>query len=134
MSNSVIRAELETKLKAWADAQIPKVPVAFENLPFTKPTNGVFIEAYLIPNDTIDVDVSGNSKRYIGIFQVNCWAKSGNGMKQVEALAQNIISLFPMLPKAGSVSIEGTPQAARSILDSSGWTVVPVTIKYRYEQ
>ena len=133
MSNSVIRAELDSKLKAWADAQIPKVPVAYEGFPFTKPTDGVFVESFLIPAITMDSDVSGDSKRYLGIYQINCWARSGRGMKQVETLAQNIINLFPMLPKTGSVSIESTPYAEKYVLDQSGWVILPVTIQYRYE-
>lgn len=133
MSNSIIRAELETRLKAWADAQVPKVPIAFEGVSFTKPTDGVFLEAYLIPNLTLDTAVDGTRQRHLGIFQVNCWARSGKGMRQVEALAQNIINLFPLLPKSGMVSIEKTPNAESHLLDPSGWIIVPVTVSYRFE-
>ena len=133
MSNSVIRKALEGRLAAWANAQSPKVPVAFEEAPFTKPTSGKFLEAFLVPAITLDRDVSGNGKRYLGIFQVNCWALSGKGMAEVEALAASVISLFPLLPKQGNVSIESTPYAESAMDDSAGWTITPVTIKYRYE-
>jgi hypothetical protein len=133
MSNSIIRAELETRLKAWADAQVPLIPVAFENVPFTKPSDGVFLEPLLIPLPTADREVTGTSKRFTGLFRVNCWARSGRGMGQVEKLAQNVISLFPLLPKRGSVSIESTPYSDNSVQDGTGWVVVPVTIKYRME-
>lgn len=131
--NSVIRAELEARLKTWADAQNPKIPIAFQNVAFTKPSSGVFLEAYLIPNDTLHKEVSGARKTYIGLFQINCWAKSGQGMGDVEQLAQSVVGLYPMLPKTGPVSIEGTPSAERPIPDNSGWVIVPVTIKYRME-
>lgn len=133
MSNKIIRAELETRLKTWADAQIPKIPIAFENVAFTKPSEGVFLETYLIPSITLDREVSGAKQRLLGIFQVNCWARSGKGMRQVEQLSQDVISLFPLLPKVGAVSIDGTPSTESALLDQSGWVVVPVTIKYRYE-
>lgn len=133
MSNSIIRSELESRLKTWADAQTPKIPIAFENVAFTKPTTGVFMEAFLLPNITLNPEVSANRKRLIGIFQINCWAKSGNGMKTVEQLAQNVIDLFPVMPKSNVVSIEETPNAEKHLLDSTGWVVVPVTIKYRAE-
>jgi hypothetical protein len=133
MSNSIIRAELETRLKAWADAQVPKVPIAFEGVSFTKPNDGVFLEAFLIPSITLDTAVDGSRQRLLGMFQVNCWARSGKGMRQVEALAQSIINLFPLLPKTGAVSIEKTPNAESHILDSAGWIIVPVTISYRFE-
>lgn len=133
MSDLIIRSELETRLKTWADAQVPKVLISSEGVPFTKPTDGVFLEAFLLPSATLNPEVSGVRKRQLGIFQVNCWAKSGKGMKAVEQLAQNVIDLYPLFPKAGNVSIEQTPNAEPSILDTSGWIVVPVTIKYRYE-
>jgi len=133
MSNSVIRAELEARLKTWADAQLPKVPVSYEGVAFTKPTDGVFLESFLLPTTTIDVNVDGSRKRYLGIFQINCWAKSGSGMRPVETLAQEIIDLYPILPKSGAVSIEATPEAERAVPDTSGWMVVPVVIEYRYE-
>lgn len=133
MSNSIIRASFETKLAMWADAQTPKIPIAFQNQSFKKPDSSPFLEAYLLPNDTLNKEVSGQRKTYIGIFQVNCWAKSGKGMNQVESLAQGIADLFPVLPKTGAVSIEQTPAQEKAILDDSGWVIVPVTIKYRME-
>lgn len=133
MSNSIIRAELETRLKNWADAQTPKVPIAFQNAPFTKPTDGTFLEAFLIPSSTMNLEVSGKRKTLIGIFQVNCWAQRGKGMRTVEQLAQNVVNLFPILPKTGAVSIESTPNAESPIWDDSGWVIVPVSVRYRYE-
>lgn len=133
MSNASIRAELETRLKTWADAQNPQVPIAFQNSPFTKPANGPFLEPILIPNETLNKTVAGTRKTHIGLFQVNCWAASGGGMRQVEQLAQSIVDLFPILPKTGTVSIEKTPEAERPMSDGSGWVIVPVMIKYRME-
>lgn len=135
MSNSIIRAELATKLKTWADAQDPPIAIAFENVPFTKPGNpGVpFLETNLLPNFTSNNEVSGSRKTYIGIFQVNCWGLYGNGMRKVETMAESIVNLYPLLPKSGPVSIEQTPSVEKPILDTTGWVIVPVTIKYRME-
>lgn len=134
MSNTKIRAEFETRLKQWADAQTPKVPIAFQGAAFTKPADGSpYLEAYLIPGTTLNKTVDAKRKTYIGLFQVNCWAQSGKGMGQIEALSQKVIDLFPVLPKIGAVSVEQTPSADRQSLDDSGWLVVPVTIKYRME-
>lgn len=134
MSNAIIRASFETKLKAWADAQTPKVPIAFQAAAFTKPTNGSpYLEAFLIPGETLSKELSGKRKTYIGLFQVNCWAQTGAGMGAAESLAQSVINLFPMVPKIGAVSIECNPSAEHPIPDDSGWVIVPVTIKYRME-
>lgn len=133
MSNSLIRKELEGRLAAWANAQTPKIPIAFENTPFTKPAAGIFLEAFLIPAITLDRDTAGKGKRYLGMFQVNCWARSGRGMAEADSLAVSVINLFPLLPKQGNVSIDSTPYAENSIQDPAGWVITPVTIKYRYE-
>jgi hypothetical protein len=134
MSNSIIRAEFETRLSHWADAQNPKIPIAFEGVAFTKPTNGTpFLEAFLLPGPTLNRTVDGKRKTYIGLFHINCWAPSGRGMGQVERIAQAIADLFPMLPKMGRVSVEKTPAAGKSPLDDSGWLIVPVTVEYRME-
>lgn len=133
MSNSIIRAVLETRLKAWADAQVPKIPFAPQGASFTKPNSGGFLEPILLPNGTINNDLSGKRKTHIGIFEVRCWYPSGKGMGDVEKLSNSIINLFPLLPKIGSVSIENTPYAEQPELDTSGWIIVPVMIMYRYE-
>lgn len=119
---------------AWANAQTPKVPIAFQGVAFTKPADGSpYLEPLLLPAATINKTVDGRRKTYIGLFQVNCWVQSGKGMGAVEALAQKVIDLFPMLPKTGSVSVEQTPSAENSLLDDSGWLIVPVAIRYRME-
>lgn len=133
MSNAKIRAELETRLKTWADAQSPQIPIAFQNVAFTKPANGPYLEPFLMPNATLNRTVDGKRKTYIGLFQINCWAQSGTGMGAVEALAQSVVNLFPMLPKTGAVSIEKTPEAAHPLPDDTGWVIVPVTVEYRME-
>lgn len=134
MSNIIIRASFETKLKQWADAQIPKVPIAFQGVSFTKPSDGsAFVECLLIPNVTTNPTLDGVRKTHYGIFQVNCWVPQGKGMRAAETLAQAIVDLFPLVPKTGGVSIEGTPNVKQALPAMAGWDVVPVVIKYRYE-
>lgn len=136
MSNSIIRSYFETRVKAWADAQTPVVPVAFQNVPFTRPTLGsatnVWLECFVIPNVTTNVEISGKRSTKYGLVQINCWGQQGKGMKAVEAVADALVNLFPIVPK-GVVSVEGTPDVKPSIPDGAGWVAVPVTIKYRYE-
>jgi hypothetical protein len=134
VSNTVIRAILEGRLKTWADAQTPKVLFAPENIGFTKPDDGtLYVEPILIPNVTMNNEVSGARKTLLGLFQVNCWAPKGSGMRPGETLAQSVIDLFPLVPKFGPVSIESTPHADPPIKDDANWVIVPVLVKYRYE-
>ena len=80
MSNQIVRVALETRLKAWADAQVPKLPIAFEGSPFSKPSTGAYLEPILIPNVTAHNELSGQRKTSLGIFEVRCWYPSGRGM------------------------------------------------------
>lgn len=127
-----VRSELEGRLKAWANAQMPKIPVAWEGVPFDKPLNGVFLQAFLLPAQTQNPTVDGSRTRELGIFHINCWGLDGEGWGKVEGLADNIVSLFPLLPKQGTVSVERTPSKQAHMLDN-GWRVVPVVIYYRRE-
>lgn len=132
MSNSIIRAGFETQLKTWADAK--GIPVAWQNVSFTKPANGgMYVEPILIPGPTLNKELSAKRKTYLGIFQVNCWAPSGNGMGPVEQLAQELVNMFAVnSKKLGAVVIDKTPEQDRP-MDDSGWIIVPVTIQYRME-
>lgn len=132
MGIPAIRKELETRLKTWADAQTPKIPIAFEGVAFTKPS-GPYLEPLLIPNITKHNEVSGQRKTLLGVFEVRCWYPNGKGMGGVERLSGQVIDLFPMLPKTGSVSIENTPYTEHPEFDESGWIIVPVLMFYRYE-
>lgn len=133
MSNVTIRAELEARLQTWADAQNRQIPIAFEGWAFNKEEHTLFLEPLLAPVVTLDRELSATRKTRLGIFSVNIWAKSGNGMRTIETMAQSIVELFPILPKQGTVSIEATPHAGDTYPDPSGWMVLPVTIQYRHE-
>lgn len=131
MSVPTIRAALESRLKSWADTQ--GIPIAFQNMAFTK-GSVPFLEAILIPNQTLNRDVAAAHERHLGFFQVNCWAPRGTGMGQAEALASSVKALYPVVPKTGSVSVESPPKIDQALPDSSGaWVIVPVLIQYRYE-
>lgn len=134
MSIPTIRAVFESRLKTWADAQAPVIPVAFQGVGFQKPDKKPFLECFLMPNVVMNRDVSAAHERHLGYFQVNCWAPSGLGMGQAEALAQSVKALFPVVPKTGSVSVETPPKIDKALVDSTeAWVIVPVLITYRYE-
>lgn len=125
---------MESRLKTWADAQSPVIKIAFQNIGFAKSTGVPFLECVLIPNVSMNRDVAAQHERHLGFFQVNCWAPSGAGMGQAEGLAQSVKTLYPVVPKTGSVSVESPPKIDQAIPDTSGaWVIVPVLIPYRFE-
>ena len=128
-----IRQELEIRLATFAASQSPKIEIAYEGVPFTKPTNKPFLECFLISAgiSTVTVDAIRNRER--GTFQVNVWYPSGSGARAVEMIGQGLLNAFPVVPKVGTVSIEQPANTGRLIVDLAGWIVLPVTIIYRQE-
>lgn len=136
MSQVTIRSIITTALVAWANAKATPIPVAREGQAFTKPANnGTFIELHVIPANTIVATVSGTRKRYLGEVICNIWVKDGMGSGAAEALAEEIATLFPVVPKStySPVSIETIPSIKRSIVEESGMRVTPVVFSYRAE-
>lgn len=138
MSLQIIRTELETRLTNWANSFTPPIQVALEGVPFNKPNEDAslpknpFVEAFILPGVTINPSVAGNDKREIGIFQVNVWCPDGRGTGQITAIAESLVSAFPVIPKMGYVSIERTPSTAQSMPEND-WRVIPVSINYRLD-
>jgi len=131
MTQRTIRLEVEAKVKAWAAAQSPAIPIAYENVAFTKPDT-TFIELYLIPATTVNKTVSAARKTLTGLIQFNIYTKEGVGTKKSEELAQTLIDLFPVVPKTGSVSIEQTGSIMNTLYEAQ-WLVTPVRFRYRQE-
>lgn len=130
-----IRSEIESRLITWAQAQVPPILVSLEGVPFTKPTDGsAYLQIFFLGSASTNTSVDGLGVRVRGIAQINCCVPDGKGSKQVEALSQNIVDLFPVVPKSlfTTVSIEQTPSVGQAMIDAT-WRIVPVTIKYRQE-
>jgi hypothetical protein len=128
-----IRQELETILATFAAAQIPPIPVAWEGIDFIKPTDGQWLEMYLLSANTISSDVAASRIRERGTLSVIAWSKSGEGTRKIELLVEQISKLFPVVPKVGTVSIEAPGNSGRITLDNSGWICLPITFPYRQE-
>lgn len=126
------RSEIETRLNDWAKAQTPPIPVAFQNVKFTKPTTGPYLEIIMLADNNINPNVSADSVRTIGMFQINCYAPVGTGMAQVESLANSVVGLYPVLPKTGTVSIEAPLNTNGSYVEDT-FVCIPVRARYRIE-
>lgn len=133
MSLNQIRLTLESRLKVWADAYSPALPIAAENVNFTKPINSPFVESYLIPNSTLSRNVTASKMTYIGFLQVNIWTKKDTGTFQAEQIADSLGTMFKHGLKIGNLTITNPPSVGRPMLDSAGWIIHPVLISYRYD-
>lgn len=133
MSQTTIRSYFETKLATYAAAHSLVLKVAYENAPFTPPSSGTYLEAYLLPAYTLNPFVSATHKREGGIFQVSVVGEAAKGTKALYDVAQEIVNLFPVVPKDNAVSVEQTPHIAKVFKTESGKIALPVSIMYRLE-
>ena len=131
MTQHTLRKEIEDKVATWAGSKNPVIKIAYENVAFTKP-DSTFVELYIIPATTVNNTVDSKRVTLLGLIQFNIYSKSGEGAKKSEMLAQEIIDLFPVYPKTGTVSIEQTGSIERPLYDAQ-WRVLPVRIRYRQE-
>ena len=131
MTQRTIRAEIEAKLKTWADAKSPQIQIAYENVDFVKPDT-TWIQMFLIPAITANTTVDTKRKTHLGMVHFNIYTKLNKGTKESETLAQELIELFPVFPKTGTVSIEQTGSIYNPFNDAV-WRVTPVRIRYRQE-
>lgn len=133
MSNKIIRAAIEGRLKAWADAQSPAIPVFFENRGKAPAVGQTHLRGFLMPADTLNPSQGSQHLHYHGIYQVSIFMAEGNGTGDIEDLAGEIADLFKCpttIQKFGiNVNVQQAPAVGSGAPDS-GFYMMPVTIKY----
>ena len=129
------RSELESRLKAFADTftTVP-IPIAIENKSFTRPNPPApYLECFLAKGDTISATVDAMRNRERGVWAVNCYVPTNQGMAKLESIAQGVLDTFRVIPKLGTVSIESPGNTSQMVLDPAGWACIPITFPYRVE-
>lgn len=127
-----VRSDLETRLQTWADAQSPKIKIAWEGKAFTKPSTGVFLQAVVMRAKSRNSNLGGIDYREHGLWQISVWGLDGKGSAETEDIAQDLVNLFPVVPKFAQTSIEQVGSISQAdIID--GWRVVHITFPYRKE-
>lgn len=129
---ATVRQELEARLATFAASQVPSLPVAWEGVPFVKPTTA-WLECYLASAGTLSVTVDASRNRERGTLSVNVWVPSGWGVGKADALSQAVVRAFKVVPKQGSVSIEAPGNTGKIMMDVAGWIAIPISFPYRYE-
>lgn len=87
-----IAAALAARLGEWADAE--GIPVAWENVPFTPPSDGLYLAVHDMPATPRTVDLGLRCRIYSGVYQINVVAPAGTGRTDVVALADRVAELF----------------------------------------
>lgn len=133
MSQAIIRAAIEQRLKTWADAEIPAVPIAYQNAPFVPPA-GPYIRAFLLPAETNSPFLEGGSRTYIGVYQLSVCAPETTGSAVAEALLAELEALFTAnlrVLQSGVTVIVTSPVSASPAMQEPGLYVIPCRFRYR---
>lgn len=128
-----IRQEIESAVAAFANAQSPPIPIAYEGVAFTKPS-GPYLEILFLDSSAMNATVDASRIRKYGIVQISCYVLDGRGMKELDALTDNIIALFPVNDKGlyTTFSVEQPPNASPPMGDTK-FRMAAVRVKYRQE-
>lgn len=131
MSQETIRKAFETRLKAWADAQTPAIPVAWPNVAFNPPA-GRYLRAFVLPARTEYLSLDGICRTWRGILQANFCMPIGTGAGTVESLITSFAAAFDTSFSQDGLRIYllGPLCAAPAINDPDRY-VVPVSASYR---
>lgn len=125
-----VRIEVESILAAYAATK--NLPVAYENVEFSQPEDGGWLELHFIADDSVVRGLDASGRTDIGMFQISIYVPQGEGMGAVSALAREIANLYPMVPKVGLTSIEAPAKISTGIIVDQ-YVCVPVTLRYRAE-
>lgn len=132
MSDETVRAAFETRLAAWAAAQTPPVPVAYENVEFDPP-KGRYVRCYLIPAPAECQTLNGEHRRRMGVFQVSLCMPINTGPRAATKLVASLDAAFPVGPMAhdGLNVFVLSPMSVAPAIQEPDRYVVPVSCTYR---
>jgi hypothetical protein len=132
MSLATIRKSFETRLKTWADALTPAMPIAWENVTYTPPANTArYARAFVIPAPTEASTLARTDRVYRGLFQVSLAMPLNKGAGAAETLIASLDAAFAHTFTQDSLRIWLlTPfRPAAGMPQDDRW-VVPVSAEY----
>lgn len=130
MSVARIRAAFESRLATWAASKV--LPVVWQNVGAGNMT-GDHLRAFLLPAQTLSMDIAGEHRGYRGVFQVSIFTRPNIGANRAESLARELDELFPValrMLSAGLTVQVMTPMASRPSIVETDWYSVPVDCRY----
>ena len=134
MSQQRIRAAFESRLATWAASKA--LPVVWQNVGAGNMT-GDHLRAYLLPAQTLSMDIAGEHRGYRGVFQVSIFTSPGIGANRAEVLARELDELFPVAERILSAGVTVqimTPMATRPAVSETDWFHLPVDCRYAADE
>ncbi|VEJ54630.1 phage tail terminator-like protein [Pragia fontium] len=131
MNTLTITELLESRLATVATGLGLKV--SYENVQF-EPFDDIYLESHVIPAKTNSIDLAGDSRVYVGVYQVNVVVKAGSGKSKAGKIANDIINAFPLNLELSrgdfTVYINSVPSAFPAVQGNATYSI-PVSMNYR---
>jgi hypothetical protein len=128
-----IREALLAKTKALVLS--PAHPVAWPDLPFTRPGSGGWIEVDIFEVPTVPVAVANNgTNEHSGLFQITVCERAGSGVMLASDVAGQVVNHFARGTQFANgglqIRINSRPEIANTYRDDD-ITRTPVTVRYQ---
>lgn len=134
MSQKAIRAAIESRLATWAAAQSPPIPIAYQNAPFSAPSTGPHLRAFLLPAESISPFLEGGATTYIGVYQITACTPESTGPAAAETIIAALELLFPAnlrITHSAVTAVVTAPVSASPADTEPGLYVIPCRFRYR---
>ena len=110
-------------------------PIAWPNLPFSRPSSGGYVSLAILPAETTQLTLGASGKnRLRGLCQISVHWPQGQGMVEPTELAGSIIAGFKrgtvITRESMNVRIVRPPYLAGEIQESD-WVSIPVSIPFQ---
>lgn len=110
-------------------AFVTSLPIAWPGVNFTPPSDGMWFELSLFPNEPDDLTYDDDDAITLGFVQVLVNDQAGNGIIGLIDEAENIIAHFPKGTDFGQVQVRKKPYMSPPVTDGNR-IFIPVTIPY----
>ena len=111
----------------------PSLDVSMPNMPFTPPESGRWLRVNEIPAPTAAFEVSGGTREFTGLLQVDVFHPLGDGRIGAKETAGAIVNHFlpPLVLEKDGVRVRITQAYPGPVLQDGRSMMLPVTIRYR---
>jgi hypothetical protein len=133
MSEKIIRQLIETRLKVWAAARVPALPVAVENNALAVPTS-IYLRMSLLRAPTVSKSLEGEHRARVGICQVSIVCINGTGADVGDGIAGELDLLFPnnLRLTQGAVTVQVVKPVSVAVANNDlNRFTIPVSFTYR---
>lgn len=93
MSESLLVKLIEKRLQTWAERE--DLAIAFENVPFTPPTDAIYAKVFHLPATTTGAFLEGGHKALTGLFQVSLVCPRGKGAGPGRVIGESLSAYMP---------------------------------------